>query len=423
MRFIRTAVIAFVVTLGLAACDTRPRYVIGDHLIPLGSSDPTQIVTVVSVEKDGYRVTPGITAGSAAAAQLRTRKEIDSYYVRVADLPIGGSWLTPTPTPKPTPKPTPTPEAAATTTPSATPTPQPLDVEKIAATARTAIIRVLLFDATDKPMKPTIGCLISADGRFVTSAAAVEHAANALIELRSGAMKNVAGILVSSAESGLAVLQANVTGAPFVPLASAPPEAGAQVAIVGPADPREHTAFAANVAAVREEPGGAALQLSGTELHAQTGSPVFDDAGEIVGFVTADESGASFNSVRSVAALSTLLGQIDPNASAKWPRQSPTPTPSPRATPSPSARPGDAVLVYTPYPRYPAAARFSFAGPRFGSGQYLVQFGSDGAAQKVSVLRSTGNQILDEAAVDALKSWRAQRGRPSQKIVPITFRP
>lgn len=419
----RPILIAAFAALSFAGCDMRPRYNTGDHLIPLGSSDPSQIVTVTAVEKDGYRVTPGVAAGQANAAQFRTRKEIESYYVRVADLPVGGSWATATPTPTPTPKPTPasTPaaEATATAAPS-TPAPQPLDLERIAATARTAIVRVLLFDGADKPMKPAIGCLISADGRLVASAAAVERAANALIELRSGAMKNVSGLLASSAESGLAVLQANVSGAPFLPVASVPPQIGAQVAIVGPADPREKTAFAATVAAAREEAGGMALQLSGADLRAQAGSPVFNQGGEIVAFVTVDERGSSLNSVRSVAALSALLGQIAPNAVAKWPAQSPTP--APRASPSPSAHPLDAVLVYTPYPRYPAAARFSFAGPRVGSGQYLIQFGSDGAAQKVSVLRSTGNPILDQAAVDALKSWRAQRGRPSQKIVPITFR-
>lgn len=421
MRIIRTLVTAAFAVLLLAGCNARPRYNVGDHLIPLGSSDPTQIVTVAAVEKDGYRVSPGVKVGVPANTQFRTRKEIESYYVRVADLPIGGSWATPTPTPTPTPKATPTPEASATAAPSATTTPQPLDVEKIAATARTAIVRVLLFDGADKPMKPAVGCLISADGRVVTSAAAVEHAANALIELRSGAMKNVPGIIVSSAESGLAVLQANVTGAPFVPVASAVPQVGAQVAIVGLADPRENTAFGATVSAVSDEPGGAALELSGTNLRAQPGVPVFNDAGEIVAFVTSEESGATLSSIRSAAALSALLGQVPQNVTPKWPTQSPTASPKPSQTPSPAAR-ADATLVYTPYPRYPAAARFSFGGPRVGSGQYLIQFGSDGAAQKVSVIRSTGNPILDQAAVDALKSWRAQRGHPSQKIVPITFR-
>ncbi|MFL6527448.1 MAG: TonB family protein [Chthoniobacterales bacterium] len=142
-------------------------------------------------------------------------------------------------------------------------------------------------------------------------------------------------------------------------------------------------------------------------------------------FVTDEESGASLTAVRSAAVVATMLEQIQPNAVPKWPAVSPTPSSTPRAsqTPAPSARPGDAVLVYTPYPRYPPAARFSYSGTRSGSGQYLVQFGSDGAAQKISVLRSTGNPLLDQAAVDALKSWRAQRGRPTQKVVPITFRP
>jgi TonB family protein len=419
-RFCR-AVIAMLGLLALDACNTRPRYTVGDHLIPLGSSDPTQIVTVASVEKDGYRVSAGIVTGAPNTAQVRTRKEIESYYVRVADLPIGGSWATPTPTPTPIATATPTPQVSATIAPS-TPTPQPLDVEKIAATARAAIVRVLLFDASDKPLKPALGCLISADGRVVTSAAAVEHAANAVIELRSGAIKNSSGILVSSPESGLAILKATATGVPFVPTRSAPPQVGEQVAIVGPADPHNNTATAATVGAVRDDAAGTLMQLNGANLIAQPGSPVFDERGEVVGFAIAQESGSSLSSIRSAAALTALVAQIQPNSVAKWLGQSPTPSPSPRQSPSPSPRAGDATLVYTPMPRYPAAARFSSGGPRFGSGQYLVQFGSDGAAQRVSVLKSTGNALLDQAALDALKSWRAQRGRPTQKIVPITFR-
>jgi TonB family protein len=300
----------------------------------------------------------------------------------------------------------------------------PIDVEKIAATARTAIVRVLIFDPADKPLKPAVGCFISADGRFVTSADAVEHAGNAVIELRSAAMKNVLGLLASSSDAGVAIMKADMAGTPFLPIATAMPQIGAQVAVVGLADAHAKTAFAATVAAVHDESGGAALELTGTNLKAEPGAPVLNDAGEIVAFITDEEGGASLTAVRSVAAVTALLEQLQANATPKW-LASPTPSPTPRASQSPSAsaRPDDAVLVYTPYPRYPAAARFSYTGSRFGSGQYLIQFGADGAAQRISILRSTGNALLDQAAVDALKSWRAQRGRPTQKILPITFRP
>jgi len=271
--------------------------------------------------------------------------------------------------------------------------------------------------------------MISADGRLVTTARTLEGAAKAVAELPSGAIKNVVGVLASSAEADLAIVKTDVTGAPFLPVDTSPQIAvGQQVAIVESGTRRrDEPATAGKIASVRSEPAGDALQITGENLRGSAGSPVVDEHGAVVAFITADEHGTTLNSARSAAALRPLIAQIQPNAAPTWSAGSPSPTPSstPSGTPKPRQSPtaaGDATLVYTPYPRYPASARFSSSGTQSGSGQYLVKFGSDGAAQSVQVIRSTGNQLLDQAAVDALKSWRAQRGRPSQKIVPITLR-
>src|SRR4051794_27904548 len=120
-------VLATLSLLLLPGCRQRPSFAVGDYLIPLGSSDPTQIVTVVAVDKDGYRVAIGTSVGPNATTQTKTRKKIDSYYVRVAALPIGGSWATATPSPTPTPAPSATPhstaQSTATPVPTTTPTP------------------------------------------------------------------------------------------------------------------------------------------------------------------------------------------------------------------------------------------------------------------------------------------------------------
>ena len=415
--------------LTLDGCYKKPRFDVGDHLIPLGSSDPTQIVTVVGVEKDAYRVAVGVKPGNADAGQTRSRQEIDSYYVRVADLPIGGSWTTPTPVPTPTPAPartTPQPTApVATATPS--PSATPLDVAKLAASVRPALVRLRMFDAKDKPTRNGIGLLVSADGRVVTTARTVEGAAKGVIELSSGAIKNVTGVLASSAPADLAIVKADVSGAPFLAVSSPPSvEQGQQVAVVemtgrSPAD----AVSAGTIAAVRNDPAGDTLTLAGKDLHATAGAPVVNERSEVLAFVTADEKGTALNSVRSASALVQLITQIQPKTAPAWPGlASNSPSPSPTASPKPRQTPasGDAALVYTPYPRYPASARFSYFGPQSGTGQYLVKFGADGATTSVQIVKSSGSALLDQAAVDALKSWRAQRGRPSQRVVPITFR-
>jgi TonB family protein len=421
------AAVAFVV-FALAGCNTRPRFAVGDHLIPLGSSDPTQIVTVVAVEKDSYRVSVGVTAGPPDTMQTRNRKEIDSYYVRVADLPVGGSWATPekhTPTPSPAASRTPQPTATPSATP--TPTPPPLDLAKLSASVRPAVVRLLIFDAADKQTRTATGFLISADGRLVTAAAMVEGAAKALLEMPSGAIKTVKGVLASSPQSDVAVLKADVTGVPFVPIPKAPRvEAGKQVVIVeNKAVHGAEPVSGGTIEAVQSDPAGDVLQLAGAKLQGGAGSPVVDDHGEVIGLVTAATDDAPATA-RSIAALGPVLAQIHPKAAPAWPGQpspSPSATPKPHPTASPAAQQGgDAAIVYSPYPRYPPSARYSYFGPQSGTGQFLIKFGSDGAAISTQVVKSTGSALLDEAALDTLKSWRAQRGRPSQKIVPITFR-
>jgi TonB family protein len=67
------------------------------------------------------------------------------------------------------------------------------------------------------------------------------------------------------------------------------------------------------------------------------------------------------------------------------------------------------------------SARFSYTVPPSGTGKYLVNFGVDGRAASVAIVQSAGNSVLDTAAVEALRSWRAKPGLPSRRTVPITF--
>lgn len=409
--------------LAITGCYSKPRYERGDHLIPLGSSDPNQIVTVVSAEKDSYQVSLGQT--TAGPTETRTRKEIDSDYVRVADLPVGGSWLTPTPTPMPSPTvgatatPTPLPSVTATT-----PTPIPLDAAQLAASVRPALVRISVFGGNDKLARTGTGFFLSADGRLVTTSKLFDGAAKAVAELPSGAIKNITGLLAFSQPADLALAKADINGAPFINLsANTHPQPGQQVAVIASgARGREAAAASATVKALRSDAGGEALQLTGQSLRTTAGAPVMDAGGEVVGVVTADEQGDSISSIRSISALAPLLGQIQPATTPSWPGRSPTPTATPKSLrPTPAAKP-EATLVYTPYPRYPAAAKFSYFGPQGGSGVFAIDFGADGAAYRVEVLKSTGVALLDQAALDALKSWRAQRGQASRKVVPVTFK-
>lgn len=429
---VRLAAVALLL-LAVAGCKERPRYLVGDHLIPMGSSDATQIVTVVAVEHDGYKVSSAINPKPTDPVQTKTRREIESYYVRI-DPPVGGSWLTeedraaalarlrnPTPVPSRAPSITPTPSVAIaqnTPTPTATPAASNVDVEALAPAIRPAMAMISTFDAKGKLLRNTTGFFIATDGRFVTTADATVGAANGIVKVQSGAIYNVVGVLASSTTANLAVLKVETASVPALTLSEATAlQPGAGVLVADTIVRRRNDAIVpATIASVRNEPGGEAMELAATNLQVSAGSAVVDANGQVVGCVLRDESGPRVRSVRSVAALRSVVAQVTASSRPTWPvAQTTTPTPTPRAS--------EAAVVYAPLPRYPANARYTFGPPPSGTGRYLVKFGADGRVISVSVVQTTNSTTLDNAAIETLKTWRVKPGAPSQRVVPITFHP
>ena len=76
-------------------------------------------------------------------------------------------------------------------------------------------------------------------------------------------------------------------------------------------------------------------------------------------------------------------------------------------------------LVFAPAPRYPLEARFRDGLAR--TGRFRVNFDVTGTVKDIQVLKSTGSDILDSAAVQGLQQWRSEPGREWFTIVPLTF--
>jgi protein TonB len=136
--------------------------------------------------------------------------------------------------------------------------------------------------------------------------------------------------------------------------------------------------------------------------------------------------------------------QKSPEATPSEPVAEPTPAPqiapstassSASNTPAPPAPPAPAPDTFTeanfkanyahnPKPDYPAIAKSrGWQGKVF----LRVQVSVDGSAENVVVDRSSGHDMLDESAIEAVKKWRfipAKRGETpvaSSVIVPIIF--
>ena len=416
----------------VAACKHRARYQVGDHLIPMGSSDPSQIVTVVAVDPDAYKVSTAPNPKPSDPVQTRTRREMESDYVRI-DLPVGGSWLTeedraaalararkPSATPTAALSATPTPTALvaqSTPTPNA---PGTIDVAALAPAIRPAVALISTFDPKGKILRNTSGFFISNDGLFATTADAIAGAASGIVTVQSGAIYNVAGVLASSSSSGLVLLKVESGTVPSLTLShSLHLQPGMPVLIADTVlRHRKEAVIPAIFAGTHTDRGGEAFLLTGNNLQASAGSAVLDAQSQVVGCVIRDETGPQVRSVRTVAALNALVAQASSAGKPVWPVVQHIPTPT--LTPLPAS---EATLVYAPLPRYPFSARFGVSVPPSGTGRYLIKFGADGRASSVSVVQSARSSALDNAALEALRTWRVRPGAPSQRIVPITFRP
>jgi len=285
-----------------------------------------------------------------------------------------------------------------------------VDLPKLANSVRPAVILVTVFDSSGKLLRSETGFFISDDGRFVTTARAIDNGVNAVAKTADGGIYNVAGIFASSARLDLAILKADVKRVPFLPLSkNAKPEVGAHVGVIGSAlagsegAPREGA-----IAAKQPESQGDRLEIAIPMSASSTGSPVVDESGEVVGIVT---SAGEKTIVTSSSALTSLQSQIAPDATARWAKTSET-SPSPRPTPKPR-------LVYAPQPEFPAEARNHSGISR--SGRFRVSFDAHGNARNVQVIQSTGNGLLDQATIGALRQWRSTPGREWFATVPITF--
>jgi TonB family protein len=302
---------------------------------------------------------------------------------------------------------------------SASPSPPPqsqtkqrptLDLSRLENSVRPAVFWITVFDSSGKLLRTQTAFFISGDGRFITTAHAIEDGVNAVAKMTDGKIYNVDGILASSATLDLAILQADVKRVPFLRLnKTASLEPGRHVGVVG-------SALAGTAEAAREttistqQPDD--VEIVTTLSPDSIGSPVVDANGEVAGIVV---SGGDKATARPSKTVGALLDRIASDAKPRWPEMAQavvTPTPSPRPTAKPR-------LVYAPAPAFPSEVR-SRPGATW-SGRFRLNFNARGNVTNVQVIQSTGNNVIDQSALSTLRQWRSAPGQDWVATVPVTF--
>ena len=332
---------------------------------------------------------------------------------------VNSLLATPTPTPAPpattaTPGVAPSPPvsaAPATATPPVQ-TPPP-EFQKVAQKVAPAIIEITVFDVKGQLLRTGNAFFVSRDGLIVTSWTMVADAAYGVAKSPDGKIRNITGVLASDQQSDLAVLRAETKVGDSIAV-------NAWAVVVGSSlQHKEQPVAAGTITSLGSDPKKDAFQISGAIPNDAAGAPVVDAEGEAVGIATA----AAQNGLRPTGLLDPLLAQARSAGAGRWaaaPVESPTVSPSPSPTPR-FARPR---VISNPAPRYPYEARMLRSGPTTGSGKFRVTFGTNGLVRNVQTVESTGQSVLDQAAIKALQAWRAEPGAQDWTVlVPITFQP
>ena len=321
---------------------------------------------------------------------------------------VGGSPLAQSPSMLPTTSATQSPAIVPSVTPSPEAKPgqtASVDLPKLEKAVQPSVILVTVFDPKGNLLRTQSGFFISADGRFVTTARAIEGGVNAVAKTGDGGIYNVTGIVAASKESDLAVLQADVKRAPFLALhkngnlSSAP-----GIVMIG-------SALAGNDGSARQTTITAQqadrLEIAGATSASSIGSPVVNEIGEVVGVLTAT---GQQTTARPATVLESLLSRVATDTQARWPATAET-SPTPKPTPKPQ-------LVYAPAPAFPPG--ISQPGLS-GTGRFRLAFDTNGNVTNVQVVKSTGNPYFDQAAIKTLRQWRSAPSQGWAVTVPVTF--
>jgi TonB family protein len=294
------------------------------------------------------------------------------------------------------------PQATSGQTPSS-------ELGNLEAKVRPSVVWVTTFDPKGNLLRTESGFFISPDGRFVTTAHAVDGGVNAVAKTADGGIYNVSGVLTVSKSADLAVLKADVKPQKLLRFLdlnkTGELSAGARVAVVG-------SALAGNEGSARETtitaPSSDRLEIAGATAASSIGSPVVNENGDVVGIVT---SVGEKTIARPVAALDSVLSRVTADTQARWPQIAGT-SPTPHTTPKPR-------LLYAPAPSFPPGQ--SLPG-QSGTGRFRLTFDAQGNVTNIQMVTSTGNPYFDQAAIKTLQQWKSAPSQGWQATVPVTFR-
>lgn len=200
-----------------------------------------------------------------------------------------------------------------------------LDLVDLAAQSKPAVVRLVVSDSAGRKFSEGTGFFVSADGRLVTNVHVIKGGSAVKATLVDGREVSVLGVLAADEMKDIAILQADGSGFPTLPLGdSTSLRAGHAIAVIG--NPRGLAGSLSQgiVSAIREDGVGDeaerkwneqirswGIQIQAPVSPGSSGSPIMNSVGEVVGIVVgAFTEGQSLNFGVPVEVPKTLLAGL-----------------------------------------------------------------------------------------------------------------
>jgi tetratricopeptide (TPR) repeat protein len=174
-----------------------------------------------------------------------------------------------------------------------------------------SVVSVLTYDAKDQPLISGSGFFVQ-PGEVVTNLHVINGARRVEIHTLEGKGRTypVAGTLAVDEEADLALLKVDLPAERSRPLSlsAALPEEGEQVFVIGNPLRLEGSVSNGIVSAVREVPDvGRVIQITAPVSHGNSGSPLFNMRGQVIGIVTVKvTNGQNINLALAAARIASL---------------------------------------------------------------------------------------------------------------------
>ena len=167
-----------------------------------------------------------------------------------------------------------------------------MDIAAVARDARPAILQIKVMDYDDKLILTGTGFVVSGQGLAVTSHAVVASGHRMVAETGRGVVRKVARLVIDDSFSGLAVVQLEDGGLPFLELGDdSDVEVGQQIVVCGNSGDGWDAVSRGILSAIHRQldpalpNGGDLFQMSAAVAPSSIGAPVLGIDGRVVGVV------------------------------------------------------------------------------------------------------------------------------------------